>query len=137
MREGASGGWSWSIGLLRNDGFAASRCTFSPLHRLLRGSALSAARKQGLGRSRDIRLAHQAFANEKGGDPNALKPRKIGRCIETAFGYHDTVPWNAWRQHLADGKRCLERPQIAIVDTDQPRFQFERAGKLNFIMNFN
>src|SRR5262245_24510346 len=104
---------------------------------LLRCRTVGTAREQCLRCGRNIRLAHQAFADQECRNPGALEARKIGRGIESALGYHNPVRGNFRRQLFADCKRRAERPQIAIVDADQPRFQLERSLQFNFIMNFN
>ena len=61
---------------------------------------------------------------------------EVGRRVEPAFGDDDAVARDFRRQPLADGEGGLEGPQIAVVDADQPRFEFERALQLIFLMNF-
>ena len=60
---------------------------------------------------------------------------EIGRRFEPAFADDNALRRNFRRQLFADGQRCLECPQIAIIDADQARTQSQRAIELGFVMN--
>src|ERR1700730_14659208 len=85
------------------------------------------AREQLAGRERDVRLAHQAFADQKGAHAGIGEARDIGGREDPALPPQQMVLGQPRRQPLGGGKRRLEGAQIAIVDADQHRAELERA----------
>src|SRR5580704_16494061 len=112
--------------------FFAPRATVSPSR-----SERGLARQQRARCRRDIVLAHQTFADQKGRNAGVAEPRQIVGRENAALADDDPVGWNAPRQPLAGGKRRLEGFQVAVVDADQPRLQPQRAVELIFVMHFD
>src|ERR1700722_9331023 len=90
---------------------------------------------QGAGRCGDIRLAHQALADEEGRDADFRQPGEIGRREDAAFADHDAVIRDLRRQPLGDFERGDEGFEIAVVDADERRFEPQRALELGVVMD--
>src|SRR5262249_28325006 len=69
---------------------------------LFRGRVAGFACKQGTGRSRHIRLPHQAFADQKRRNTNAFQASEVCRFVEPALGHNNVSAGTFRRQHLAD-----------------------------------
>src|SRR4051794_16145364 len=95
-----------------------------------------AARKQRPCRRCHVGLPHQAFADQEGRHAHACEARKIGRCKDAAFADHQPVARNQRRQRLAGGKRGLESAQIAVVDPDHRRTEFQGTLQLSAVVDF-
>src|SRR5262245_18329299 len=80
--------------------------------------------------SLDVVLAHQAFAHEEGRNPGGGKIVQIGGRKDSALADGDATCRNSRRQVSAGGERGLERLQIAVVDSDEPRTQAQCALEL-------
>src|SRR5215471_4324137 len=89
-------------------------CFMSSVHR----GAPRFPREQRASSGGDISVPHQAFTDQKRGNPDALQARKICRGIESALGYNEAATRDFRRQLLAHGKRRFKRAQIAIVDAN-------------------
>ena len=76
-------------------------------------------REQSRGRIRNIRLAHQAFADEEGMCTCRCEPIDIRMGKDAAFAHREATAWNEWNKALGNFKRGFESFQIAVVDTNQ------------------
>src|SRR6185437_4534637 len=85
----------------------------------LRGGGL--ARQQGAGGGGDVRLTHQAFADEEGRDADLGEAGEVGWGIEPALADDDAVLRDARGKALGDGQSRLEGAQVAVVYADQLR----------------
>src|SRR5262249_29945078 len=90
--------------------------------------------EQGTRRDRDIRLAHQALANQEGVHPDGREVIEVGGGENSALRHRDAPGGNSRRKALRGRKRGLEGAQIAIVDAEEPRAQLDRALELGFIV---
>src|SRR4051812_891269 len=93
-------------------------------------------RQQRARRRCHIALPHQALADQEGRDAGRGQPRQIRRRGNAAFADHDAITRNQGCQSLACFQRGLECFQVAVVDADQERAEFEGARELGFIMHF-
>ena len=89
------------------------------------------------GRGGHVLLAHQAFADEKGVDPDRREPQAILVGEDATFGDDDPVLRDEPGEVLAHRERSLEIAQIAVVDADEPRLQRQGAGELMFVVDFD
>src|SRR5499426_403536 len=83
----------------------------------------------------DVVLAHQALAHEEGRNPDGGKIFEIGGRENSALADGDAIRRNSRRQAPAGGERRLERLQIAVVDSDEPRAQAQRALELALVVH--
>src|SRR5581483_8786517 len=88
------------------------------------------ARQQRAGCRRYVGLPHQTFADQKTPNPDAGQPRQIGRRVDAAFADDHAAGRNLGRKLLADRERGREGLQVAVVNSDQPRAQFQGALQL-------
>ena len=95
------------------------------------------ARQQCAGGGSDVGLSHQAFAHQEGRHADLGEPREIGGRKDAALADHQPVARNQRRQRLAGRKRGLEGAQVAVVDADHRRPQFQGAIELGTIMDLD
>src|SRR5262245_22410310 len=103
---------------------------------LLRGAEAALAAQQRAGGGLDVALAHQAFADQEGGDADRGQMVEVIRRGDAAFADRDAAFWNLRRQQLADRYLGLEGLEIAVVDADQPRPAVQRPLELALVMDF-
>src|SRR5262245_858757 len=85
--------------------------------------------------SLDIVLAHETFAYKEGRNPDSGKMVQIGGRENSALADGDATCRNSRCQAPAGGERGLERLQIAVVDSDEPRSQAQRALELALVVH--
>src|SRR3954447_9006750 len=88
------------------------------------GSGLVAAGEQRAGCPRDIRLSHQAFADQKRLHADPRQACEIRGRKNAALADHQAILRDQRRQRLAGFKRGLEGAQIVVVDPDHRRAKF-------------
>src|SRR5690606_5087059 len=77
--------------------------------------------QQGPRRGLHVGLAHQAFADEEGGDAGAGEALAVVMGEDAAFADQQPVVGHLLRQFLGGLQRRLEGAQVAVVDADQRR----------------
>src|SRR5262245_17445857 len=85
--------------------------------------------------SLDVALAHQAFADQEGGDPHLRQEGEIGGRENSAFPHGDAIAGDLRRQALAGGERGLEGLEVAVVDADHSRVEAQRALELALVVH--
>src|SRR5262245_57470080 len=83
----------------------------------------------------DVVLAHQALAYEEGRNPDRGKIFEISGRENSALAHSDAICGNSRRQAPPGDERRLERLQIAVVDSDEPRAQAQRALELALVVH--
>src|SRR3954453_17269754 len=81
-----------------------------------------------------IGLSHQTFADQEGRDAGRGEARQIRWRGNATFADQDAIARNQGCQSLACFQRRLKCFQVAVVDADQRRAQFERARELGFVV---
>src|SRR5438874_2844180 len=92
--------------------------------------------KQRARRRRNIRLPHQALADQEGRNADRGERLEIGGAGNSALADGDAVARDFWRQQAAGRQRGVERLEVAVVDADQPRAPPQRALKFALIVDF-
>src|SRR5690606_11587210 len=93
------------------------------------GSACLALHQRA-GRGGHVALAHERLADEEGARAGRRHAREIGWRVEAALGDQQAVARRARRELLGDREVDRQGLQIAVVDADQRRVQFQRAVEL-------
>ena len=102
----------------------ASRWVSSPM----RLSPKQAERRVAAG---DVRLPHQALADEEGADAGAADRRATSACVEMPLSPTTMRSRGiARRKLLAHRERDLEGAQVAVVDADQRRAELRARGRV-------
>src|SRR5262245_10254425 len=84
----------------------------------------------------DVALAHEALAHEEGRNADGDKLVQIGGRENPALANGDATWRNSRRQAPAGGERGLERLEIAVVDSDEPRAQAQSTLELSLVVYF-
>src|ERR1041385_454433 len=101
------------------------------------GPGRIAAGEQCAGRCRDVRLSHQAFADQKRLHADPRQPREVRRRNNAALADHQAILRNQRRQRLAGFQPGLEAAQVTVVDPDQRRAKFSGAIELIAVMDLD
>ena len=105
-----------------------SRFLVAPLSKL-------ATKKLGQGRT-GVRSPHENLAHKKGSNATAMHEQDIGGLQDATFGHQNPVGRKPFKQIETGLKPCLERAQVAIVDTKKRRAAACKATcKLLLVVN--
>ena len=86
---------------------------------------------------RDVLLAHQAFADEKGRDAHALR-RRQSSCVKIPLSLTTIRSGGIFLMSRSRNiERNFEVAQIAIVDADKPGLEPQCPGKFGFVVNLD
>src|SRR5436190_10325229 len=85
----------------------------------------------------DVRLAHEALADQEGLGADPGHAREIGRRAEPALGDHDAVLRHPGCELLGCREVDRQRLEVAVVDADQVAVDRQRALELVAVMHLD